>query len=124
MQRGRGLSFREPATAVGLAFLLGVGIVTLARGEQPNVAASPGMDIYRDPATGKLGAPPPEVVPPAPRAVPATPPVVLPETRGRTRAGGVKADLQGRFDSPMSATVGADGKVHVECGHPAADGKE
>jgi hypothetical protein len=39
----------------------------------------------------------------------------LQETRGVTRAGGMKIDLQGRFRSSVVATVGADGKVTTRC---------
>jgi hypothetical protein len=94
-----------------------------------------GMVVHRDPATGKLGAPPSDAkgtlgVPPsdsagsavrqaAPSAL-----VTLPETAGTTPAGGVTVELQGELDSPMRATMGADGKAHVECAAPARDGTE
>jgi hypothetical protein len=86
------------------------------------------MVVHRDPATGKLGVPPPDTAPPpdtvpfaARQAAPSSL-VALPETPGTTPAGGVKVDLQGTLDSPMRATIGSDGKAHVECAAPALDG--
>jgi hypothetical protein len=97
--------------------------------------AAQGMVVHRDPATGKLGGPPseqpgtPGAPPPdaAMRAVPQAAPasvVALPETLGTTPAGGVTVDLQGHLESPMRATIGADGKPHVECAAPALEGTE
>jgi hypothetical protein len=91
------------------------------------------MVVYRDPATGKLGPPlshptgtlgvlPREAAPSAvPQAVPSSP-VALPETLGTTPAGGVTVHVQGHLDFPMRATIGADGKAHVECAAPALGG--
>ena len=93
-------------------------------------APAQGMVVHRDPATGKLGPPPSHPtgtsgVPPReagpsaiPQAVPSSP-VALPETLGTTPAGGVTVDVQGQLDFPMRATIGADGKAHVECAAPA-----
>jgi len=97
--------------------------------------AAQGMVGHRDPATGKLGAPPADPTgrlgaPPSDAATSALPqsapssPVALPETPGTTPAGGVTVDLQGHLQSPMRATIGADGKPHVECAAPAPDGTE
>jgi len=94
--------------------VLGAGALATARAEEPP-AAAPGMLIHRDPVTGKLGMPPPEAVTPPSETV-ERPPVALPETPGTTPAGGVKVDLQKRFQFQTSATVGPDGKLHVECG--------
>src|SRR5262249_31086681 len=96
-------------------------------------APAQSMVVHRDPVTGRLGGPPSHptgtlgVAPPdtAPSAVPqAAPPslVALPERPGTTPAGGVTVDVQGHLDSPMRATIGADGKAHVECAAPALDG--
>src|SRR5262249_10953024 len=98
-------------------------------------APAQGMVVHRDPATGKLGPPPshpaaPLGVPPreaapstAPQAVPSSP-TALPETLGTTPAGGVTVDVQGHLDFPMRATIGADGKPHLECAAPAPGGTE
>jgi len=97
--------------------------------------AAQGMVVHRDPATGKLGAPPSDPTgrfgaPPSDAATSALPqaapssPVALPETPGTTPAGGVTVDLQGQLQSPMRATIGADGKAHVECVAPALGGTE
>src|SRR5262245_21883520 len=97
--------------------------------------AAQGMVVHRDPATGKLGAPPSDPTgklgaPPSDAATSALPqaapssPVALPETPGTTAAGGVTVDLQGHLQSPMRATIGADGKAHVECVAPALGGTE
>ena len=96
-------------------------------------APAQGMVVHRDPATGKLGpppshptgtlgVPPPDAAPSAvPQAAPSSP-VALPETPGTTPAGGVTVDVQGHLDFPMRATIGADGKAHVECAAPALGG--
>ena len=98
-------------------------------------AAAQSMVVHRDPATGKLGAPPshptgtlgvppPDAAPSAvPQAAPSSP-VTLPETPGTTPAGGVTVDVQGHLDFPMRATIGADGKAHVGCAAPALGGTE
>ncbi len=44
------------------------------------------------------------------------------QTPGTTPAGGVTVDVQGHLDFPMRATIGADGKAHVECAAPALGG--
>src|SRR5262249_11785193 len=74
--------------------------------------------------TGRFGAPPSDAATSAlPQAAPSSP-VALPETLGTTPAGGVTVDLQGHLQSPMRATIGADGKTHVECAAPALAGTE
>ena len=99
--------YRIPCSLM-LAVALSVGGAA-ARGEEP--ATPPGMVIYRDPATGRLGAPPSGAVPPAVGLAPRAGTVV--ETPGTTRAGGWKA--AGRFRHTMRAAVGADGSVAVDC---------
>jgi hypothetical protein len=83
-----------------------------------------GMIGHRDPATGKLGAPPPATLPSGVPQAAASSPVALPETPGTTPAGGVKLDLQGQLKFPMRATMGADGTPHIECTDPVLDGME
>jgi hypothetical protein len=118
------------ASLVALAAASGVGS-TRACDHEPGPAATSGtaapaegMVVHRDPATGKLGVPPPDAVPSATRQAAPSSPVALPETPGTTPAGGVQVDLQGWLDSPMRATIGPDGKAHVECAAPALDGTE
>jgi len=94
----------------------GVPVVPPATAAQATVAAQ-GMRVYRDPLTGRLGAPPPGVQPPGLSAA---------ELRMLNRSdqglqartlpgGGVAVDLQGRYQSMAVATVGADGKAAVNC---------
>jgi hypothetical protein len=82
-------------------------------------ASGAGMRAYVDPATGKLTDQPP----------PGQPPQAIPAAQSKSSAGlvethapggGEMIHLQGRFQSPLVATVGADGTLHV--GH--ADGHE
>jgi hypothetical protein len=81
-----------------------------AHAEEP--APASGLVIYRDPATGRLAAPPPSVASQAPGGpLQGGGPVV--ETRGTTRAGGWKAS--GRFRHTMQATVHPDGAVGMGC---------
>ncbi len=83
-----------------------------------------GMVVHRDPATGKVDVAPPDTAPSAARQSAPSPVVALPETPGRTPAGGVKLDLQGRLVFPVRAIIGADGTPQVECAAPARDGTE
>ena len=80
----------------------------VASAEQP--ATANGVVIYRDPATGRLGAPPPGVAPRA-QGAPVQPGSVV-ETRGTTTGGGWKAS--GPFRHTMQATMGPGG-VAVGC---------
>jgi len=79
--------------------------------------AAQGMQVYRDPQTGRLGPPPPGVQPPG---------LSVAEQRMLNRSdvglqsrtlpgGGVAVDLQGRYQSMAVATVGADGQSVVNC---------
>ena len=130
------------ASLVVLSASGGVGRARACDAAAPGAAATAGTPVatqgmvgHRDPATGKLGAPPSDPTgrfgaPPSDAATSALPqaapssPVALPETPGTTPAGGVTVDLQGHLQSPMRATIGADGKPHVECAAPALDGTE
>src|SRR5262249_30566801 len=81
-----------------------------------------GMRVYRDPATGAF-VPPPAA--PAPAATPAGSQPLgarrLVEVPGPSPAGGVTVDLQGAFQSEVTATVDADGHVATRCADaPAA----
>jgi hypothetical protein len=82
--------------------------------------ANSGMKAYIDPQTGAFLSEPP----------PGTPPLQLSPDAFSTSdqglvgtplpGGGVKVDLQGRFRSPLTATVGPDGKVTITHQRPAA----
>ena len=90
-----------------------VAAASVASAEPPNSheVQAGGMRAYADPRTGALrGTPPPGTVPP-PAAAFSRSSSGLVETRGR--GGGVMVDLQGRFKSPLVATVGPDGTVHI-----------
>ena len=82
-------------------------------------APVPGMMIYIDPQTGAI------LQEPAPGTVPLqlTPELQnafstthqgLAEVQMSGPGGGVKVDLQGRFQSPLFATVGASGKTKIQ----------
>jgi len=77
-----------------------------------------GMKIYIDPQTGAILKEPP----PGSISVPLTPEMQnalsssdqdLVEVPSPVPGGGVKVDLQGRFQNPVFATTDADGKVKV-----------
>lgn len=89
--------------------------------EAPGVvpAGAPGMKIHIDPKTGAL------LREPAPGSVPLqlTPQLQnafstshegLVETPSSVPGGGVKVDLQGRFQSPLFVTIDANGKVKMQ----------
>ena len=104
------MSRRRHAIACGSILVLVLGApAVVARAEEP--AAPRGIVIYRDPTTGRLGAPPSGVVPPTP-GVPRQPGPVV-ENPGTTRAGGWKASA--RLKHTMRATVATDGAVAVDC---------
>ena len=79
--------------------------------------AAQGMRVYRDPATGQLGPPPPGVQLPGLSAT---------ELRMLNRSdqglkprslpgGGVAIDLQGRYQNMSMATLGEDGVAAMNC---------
>src|SRR5262245_41476983 len=82
-----------------------------------NAPGNAGRKIFVDPVTGKL-------VPPPRPAAPVPPPLEdalstsgegLREAPGKTRGGGIKIDLQGRFRSTVTATIDVDGKLTTRC---------
>lgn len=91
-------------------------------GSQPSAessapAGAAGMTVYIDPQTGALlSAPAPGSVPlqlsPRERNALSTSHQGLVEVP--LPGGGYKLDLQGRFQNPLIATVGADGKVKMQ----------
>jgi hypothetical protein len=76
------------------------------------------MRIYLDPQTGAIlqepapGALPLALTPQEQNAL-STSHQGLTETPGPVPGGGVKVDLQGRFQSPVFGTVDADGNVEM-----------
>jgi hypothetical protein len=89
--------------------------------EQP--AAVPesdaGMTVYIDPKTGAvLTEPAPDRTPlrltPQERNALSTSHQGLVQVPSSVPGGGVKLDLQGRFQSPMIGTIGPDGKVRLQ----------
>jgi len=121
---------RIPAASPGsrFGFLLALGILLAAApcaraGDRPDGAA--GMRVYRDPATGAFVAPP---AVPAPDATsPGTGQSLgvrrFVEVPGTTQAGGVTVDLQGAFQSEVTATVDAGGHVSTRCADSAPAGR-
>ena len=85
----------------------------------PAPSGTPGMRVYVDPQTGAvLPGPPPGAVP-----LPLTPQEQnqlstshegLVGVPSAVPGGGVRIDLQGRFQSPLIGTIGTDGKVKIE----------
>lgn len=77
-----------------------------------------GMQVYRDPKTGRFGPPPPGVLP-APALSAAEARMLDRSDQGlQSRVlpgGGVVMDLQGRYQSMAVATVGSDGQAAVNC---------
>ena len=96
--------------------------MTMAAERQSNArAASPaGLRVYINPETGEFEPPPATAGREAKLTAGlqetfSTTSNDLVETVGTTEAGGVTVDLQGRFHSAATVTVGADGKVVTHC---------
>lgn len=81
--------------------------------------SAPGMMIYIDPKTGAIlkepapGTVPLQLTPQLQNAL-STSHQGLVETPSSVPGGGVKVDLQGRFQSPLFVTIDADGKVKMQ----------
>jgi hypothetical protein len=87
--------------------------------ESQRLADGPGMKVYIDPQTGEfVSEPPPNAGPlelsPAERNAFSSSHQGLIQVPGAVPGGGVKLDLQGRFQSPLTATVAPDGRVLIE----------
>lgn len=77
-----------------------------------------GMVVYVDPRTGKLSSEPapgstPLVLPPETQSALSTSGEGLTQTPSPVPGGGIMIDLQGRFQSPLIATVDETGKLRV-----------
>jgi hypothetical protein len=91
--------------------------VKTAQFARPSAGQS-GMRAYFDPQTGKIGAPPPEEAAPAAAeqssySTSSEGLVVVPAP-----GGGEMIDLQGRFQTSITATLKPDGTVETDC-HPS-----
>lgn len=86
------------------------------------VIEAPGMKAFIDPATGKLLASPPAsaglALSAAEKNAMSTSSDGLQEVPGPK--GGTMVDLQGRFQSPLQAKIGANGKATAYHPHPFA----
>jgi hypothetical protein len=84
---------------------------------EPNVAVSSGMRVHIDPQTGRLSTKPSSGIPmqlsPAEVNALSTSHHGLVEALSPRQRGGVFIDLQGRFQSPLVATVDEAGKVTI-----------
>jgi hypothetical protein len=95
--------------------------VTIAQVTVPNAASEggAGMKVYTDPKTGAIipePAPDSEtlVLPPQLQESFSTSSEGLVQIPSPEPGGGVKLDLQGRFQSPLIATFDSDGKLRME----------
>lgn len=89
---------------------------------------SGGFRVYIDPQTRQFVEPPTDqpVAPTPPPAAVSTSAEGLVETPNPEPGGGVMMDLKGRFRSPVTATVGPDGKARIQHGpcDPVSDSKK
>jgi hypothetical protein len=120
--------FMTTTIKVGIALLaVAVGfevraepVTIVAQATVPNGASGgAGMKVYTDPQTGAIipePAPGSEnlVLPPQLQESFSTSSEGLVQVPSPEPGGGVKLDLQGRFQSPLIATFGADGKLRME----------
>ncbi len=115
-RRRRGDGRGGCVVAAGCAIALGV---TVAYGGDvtPPAVNEPGMRAYADPRTGALlPEPPARATAPAAAAFSRSSAGLVPMP---APGGGVEIDLQGRFQSPLVATVEPDGTVHLHHGAPS-----
>jgi len=117
----RQIPFRALALVVIPATLLLGSAPGFAQNAADQTGAA-GMRVYRDPATGAFTAPPTDAATDAlaneraaRRQARESATGAPAEEPGTSAAGGVTMDLQGRFQSDTTATIGADGAVHLGC---------
>ena len=118
---------------LSIVLMGGMFVSCSAQNENPNAASNvnaeqsqsqQGMRVYIDPVTGKPTSPPEE----SEKALPAnatrlnTSSQGLVEVPSQVQGGGTMVDLQGRFQSSTSATVGEDGKLTIE--HHGPEGSD
>jgi len=93
--------------------------VTGNSGQAPQQEAEDSaMVVHIDPKTGEIITPPASALsgqgPRQPVDASKKPPAELRETLSPVPGGGVMIPLDGRFDTPLSATIDTDGKVRFE----------
>ena len=109
-----------------LGLLVALGSIAVAVPPLFAQESAPGMTIHVDPKTGRL------LKEPAPGSVPlpltpqlrdqlSTSHQGLVEEPAAVPGGGVKLDLQGRFQSPLVGTIDADGKFRMQHLHDTAE---
>lgn len=111
---------RVAAAALALAAGLAMAGGAAMAGDE-NVQGAAGMKVYVDPTTGQLSHQPPANQPsmtlsPAEQNAFSRSGQGLVQVPNAGPGGGVKLDLQGRFQSPLIATVGPDGRVQMKHG--------
>lgn len=115
--RGSGMHRRMALIALAWGSLVGIATAEDAPGVTPPPSAS--MRVHIDPGTGAIVP-----APVAPQAPAQLPPAASRSVQGLAErpapGGGVMLDLQGRFLSPVTATVTPDGAPHAECHGPQA----
>jgi hypothetical protein len=74
-------------------------------------SSSAGMKVYIDPETGELLEQPPAGAEPLPTEAPSTPSQELEQVESPVPGGGVM--VRGRFQTPLEATIGPEGKPVV-----------
>ena len=115
--RGSGMYRSIASVALVWGFLVGVATAEDAPGVTTPPPAS--MRVHIDPSTGAIVPAP--VGPPAPaQLAPAASHSAQGLVERPAPGGGVMLDLQGRFLSPVTATVAPDGAPHAECHGPQA----
>ncbi len=87
--------------------------------------AGPGLKVYIDPETGEFLEQPPRSAEPAEPMM--APNVALPEPEqvaSPEPGGGIMVDVRGRFQTPLRARIGSDGKPEISHGDaPSAPSK-
>ena len=117
--RTKGSEMSRSIVLVALAWGSLVGVATAE--DAPALTAQPpaSMRVHVDPSTGAIVTAP--VGPPAAaQMAPATSHSAAGLVEVPSPGGGVILDLQGRFLSPVTATVAPDGAPHAECHGPQA----
>ena len=116
--------FHFRAVVFGMLAAVTVGAVAGAAraGDSPQAPGVAGMRVYRDPVTGAVGTPPPDLLIPAePATRRATPQV---ESPGTSTAGGWKLDMSAAPMHAIVATPDPEGKPKTQCVPAAPGGKE
>ena len=111
--------------AAGLAMSGGSAMAGDEKTPSGDTAAVGGMKVYVDPTTGQITHSPPPSQPsmtlsPAEQNAFSRSSQGLVEVPSSGSAGGVKVNLQGRFQSPLIATVGPYGRAQLKHAGEAA----